>query len=252
MNRSKTSAATLSQQQMFLVIIGVVIIAVAILIIVLAAGSPSNATAATVEESQSRYAELTQRITTDGTPVLGNPEAAITLVEFADFSCPHCAEYRHTIHNIVESFVRDGDIRLEMRILTGLDPVGSATAARAAYCANEQDGFWLMYDKLFDLQEQFGRSAFNSTNIRAAAEDLGLDANALDSCMRNTSRYQEEIESTRQLASSLGVNSTPSILLRTNDSRPQWIEINNQRYTNVPQALLETELRSAMAEAAGG
>ena len=78
----------------------------------------------------------------DGIPqdgiALGEPDAPVTLVEYADLQCPFCAEWAlQTFPELVADYVRDGRLRIEFRGLTFIGPE-SEDALRAALAAGEQ------------------------------------------------------------------------------------------------------------------
>jgi protein-disulfide isomerase len=193
----------------------------------------NNTREAGAAPSESIYRQLTRRVTSDGAPVLGSPAAPLTLVEFVDFSCSHCAADRVTIQRFITSFVRPGQARYELRILAGLDPTGSPLAARAALCAGEQNAFWEMSDALFQAQSTYGRTAFSETHITQIAADLNLNVSDLTTCTNNTTRYSETIQTNVDLALSLGVSSLPALQVRQGNGRPEWIELDGRTITGL-------------------
>ncbi len=199
-------------------------------------------------ENGDRYNGLTRRMSNDNTPLLGDPEAAITVVEFADFACASCVEYQAVIQDFIQRYVRTGKARLEFRILAGLDPAGSALAARAALCAGEQNAFWEIKDELMGLQRAYGRTAFTEDRIRAAAARLQLDPDQWAACVSDEDRYQEALQSNVDLALSLNVNRLPAILIRQGSGHPMWLEVNDQRITGgVPLGVLSTFIDTSLA-----
>lgn len=226
-----------SRQQQLLTLGGVT----AVVIIILVAIVAINADASSPQpDSESPYNGLTRRVTSDGAPVLGSVDALVTIVEFLDYSCPHCANYRSTIDALVADPISSGQAKLELRILAGLDPVGSPIAARAALCAGEQNAFWEMHNELFRLQTTYGRAAFSSTHIREVAEALQLNSDDLMTCVNNENRYREALQSNVDLANSLNVRGTPAILLRQNGGRPAWIEVEGEALSGgVPLPLVQ-------------
>src|SRR6185503_11484677 len=81
----------------------------------------------------------------DGTsPVKGTTNPRITIVEFSDFECPFCRQVQSTLKQIVDGYGRD--VRLVFKHLPLEGHRNSFPAARAAYCAAEQDRFWQFHD----------------------------------------------------------------------------------------------------------
>jgi protein-disulfide isomerase len=101
--------------------------------------------------------------------VLGNPDAPVTVLEYADFECPYCAAAAPVLKQLVEE--SDGRVRLVFRHfpLAGNHP-HALTAALAAEAAGAQGAFWPMHDLLFARQDRLSDVA-----LRAYAEELGLD-----------------------------------------------------------------------------
>ncbi|MCL4286945.1 MAG: thioredoxin domain-containing protein, partial [Thermoleophilia bacterium] len=102
---------------------------VVVVLILVSAGGSSD------EEASGEVAQF------DGIPQkgieLGDPEAPVTLVEFADPQCPFCKEYTtEDLPPLVEDYVAGGDLRMELQLLTFIGP-DSESIARAALAAGE-------------------------------------------------------------------------------------------------------------------
>ena len=101
--------------------------------------------------------------------VLGNPDAPVTVLEYADFECPYCAAAAPVLKQLVEE--SQGQVRLVFRHFPLADNHPHAlTAALAAEAAGAQGAFWPMHDLLFARQDRLSDVA-----LRAYAEELGLD-----------------------------------------------------------------------------
>jgi protein-disulfide isomerase len=85
-------------------------------------------------------------------------------------------------------------------------------AAEASECAADQDKFWEYHDKLFASQNGENRGAFNDDNLKKFAVDLGLDAQAFNTCL-DSDKYAQLVQEQTQLAQQMGVQSTPSFLI---------------------------------------
>jgi protein-disulfide isomerase len=101
--------------------------------------------------------------------VFGNPDAPVTVLEYADFECPYCAAAAPVLKQLVEE--SQGQVRLVFRHFPLADNHPHAlTAALAAEAAGAQGAFWPMHDLLFARQDRLSDVA-----LRAYAEELGLD-----------------------------------------------------------------------------
>lgn len=144
---------------------------------------------------------------TDEDPALGDADAPITIVEFADFQCPYCI--RHFQETVPQLKADYGDqIRFVYKDypLSGLHP-DAYSAALSAQCANEQGKFWEYHDLLFSGRLGLGQEAYDSY-----ATELGLDVAAFDTCIEEE-RYSEAVQADYDFGSQVGVTSTPTFFV---------------------------------------
>jgi protein-disulfide isomerase len=144
-----------------------------------------------------------------GNPSVGPENAPVTLVEFADFECPHCREFSDDFASIHQKFPQ---VRLVYKDypLTDIHP-WAESAAIGARCAFMQSpaAFWKMHDTIFKNQDNITPdNAWDSLN--AFAKDQGLDADAFKTCM-SSPEAAKAVEANRADALALGINSTPTV-----------------------------------------
>ncbi len=121
-------------------------------------------------------------IPTDG-HVIGDPDAPIHLVEYGDYQCPACANFSTQVFPLLLSdYIATGQVRFEFRDLAFLGD-DSVTAAEAAACAVEQDGFWLYHETIY--ANHYGENLGNLSESRLLqmAELSGLDRDQIESCL---------------------------------------------------------------------
>lgn len=229
----------LRQQPLILAVIGVALLAVIFVI-----GSQILAVTPSSASPYTRYESIPQERLEDGGFVLGNPEAPVTVIEFADFACPHCQEYSVAMERFIDEFVATGKARLEYRMfVSAADPVYGPYTARLAECAADQkDGaFWAAHDVLFEIGRAQGR--FNDQTARTLADRLGLNYSELLTCAQDASQHEYD----QRLGVSLDVQSTPTLMLRFGDARPQFVTVGAQTYNRgpVPYQLLQTIIQGA-------
>lgn len=172
-------------------------------------------------DSTSRYNGIPQERTEDGAFILGNPDAEIVIVEFADFMCPHCQVYEETIEQFIEVYVATGDVRLEYRMFPVVHPSLSPLTAQIAECAGEAGKFWDARALIFEITSTGGVDA---SIIDTVAEAMDMNADDLATCAQEADQYA--IDSA--LAQEAGVTGTPAVLLRVGDSGARWIVANNE------------------------
>ena len=142
----------------------------------------------------------------------GDPDAPITIIEFADFQCPFCGRFfAETEPQIDEQYMQSGKVRFGYFNFAFLGPE-STWAAEAAECAADQNKFWEYHDKLYESQSGENQGAFNKDNLKKFAKELGLDTSAFDDCI-DSGKYTQLIEEESSMASSIGVRSTPTFLV---------------------------------------
>jgi hypothetical protein len=103
-----------------------------------------------------------------GMAVKGPQEAPITIVEFADFECPHCALMSETIRQLVKAYPK------EVRVFFKQFPLPmhqlAAVASKATLAAQRQGAFWPMHDLIFNQQRALSNESFEQF-----AQQLGLN-----------------------------------------------------------------------------
>lgn len=145
----------------------------------------------------------------------GNADAPVTIVEFSDFECGHCAAAYRVLKQVLPRF--GGAVRLVFRNFP-LDMSCNASvrsalhgnacaAAVAAECAGFQGRFWQYHDRLFENQ-----TALNRARLLQFAEELGLDIPAFTQCLQGESA-RKKVERDVQEGVRLGIDSTPTLFL---------------------------------------
>lgn len=145
--------------------------------------------------------------------VLGSPKARVTLVEYADLQCPFCGEFsRNALPSLIADYVRTGKVRLVFRGLAFVGPE-SESALRAALAAERQNRLWNFMHLLYDNQGAENSGWVTDSFIRSVAGGIaGTDVTRLVTDAQSTS-VTDEIDAAQRLATSEGVNSTPSFFV---------------------------------------
>ena len=156
------------------------------------------------------------RISMDDDPVIGDPDAPITIIEFSDFQCPFCARFNaQTLPLIFDEYIQQGKVKLVFRDfpLQNIHP-NALPAAIAAECANEQGGFVGMHDILFERQSQWNNvdTAEALSLFNQYAKDLQLDQTAFSSCFGN-GNHITEINGDLRDGRNYGVTGTPGFFI---------------------------------------
>lgn len=166
------------------------------------------------------YAQLMEQtegpLTLDGTePVLGNPTAPYTIVEFADFQCPGCAATKPLIDELVS---RNDNVRVLYKnypLSNVCNPsigrefhVDACRAAAAAECAHKQGRFWDLAHLMFKNQKNL-----DADGLAFMANQVGLDAAAFSACLDDPATMAA-VEADVAAGNRVGVHGTPSLFLK--------------------------------------
>jgi len=159
-----------------------------------------------------------------GVPLMGNPSAHVTLIEFGDFQCPFCDRFaKDTEPQINQTYIQTGKVNMMFVHFTIYGP-DSITAAVAAQCVNDQGKFWNLYDILYKNQGAVNSGWANKDNLKKFALQIpGLDMQKLNSCL-DSGKYVSLVENDLNFAASLGLQGTPAFIIEKSDgSNPELL-----------------------------
>lgn len=146
----------------------------------------------------------------------GDPNAPITIMEFADFECPGCGQFAALQEpDIMKRIVDAGlaNFRFYDFPLTQIHQ-NTMAAHIAAGCANEQGKFWEMHDVIFAGQTEWNGQA--TTNPRKVLDEyatrIGLDLGKFGSCF-DAQKPLAQIQANAAAGTERGVNSTPTLVV---------------------------------------
>lgn len=109
-------------------------------------------------------------------PMLGNVTAPLVIIEFGDFNCPVCQRSYQNIRELASKYPDKVKIYWKNYPVVSLESVNLAIAAE---CAAEQNKFWPLHDKLFQMQ-----GLVNEKNLPEIAKQVGLDVAKFNSCLQ--------------------------------------------------------------------
>lgn len=145
-------------------------------------------------------------LATKDDPTLGNANAKVTVVEFADFGCPFSAEESYVVRALAKEF--PDTVRFIYRDfpLDELHP-GATLAAEAGECAADQGKFWEFHDALFGRQ-----SEFTVEKLVGVAESLDMNADTFETCL-TSGKYTSEVQIDLTDGVAAGVVGTPTFFV---------------------------------------
>jgi protein-disulfide isomerase len=184
------------------------------------------------------YASLPQSRTSEGFPVIGNPESGAKLAEISSFSCPHCGDYHKEALPAILDLVAANDASFTYVPYFGAGNIGDGQlAAVAAMCADQQDAFWLYHDALFSWQK-FGTFAFVRERLIDGATNLELDVDAFTICLDQTETENTLNAAVNYAQTIQGFQGTPTLVL------------NNVQISSGPIEAIELAITNALESGA--
>jgi len=168
-----------------------------------AAGPPTTAVASTADKSALLAIQ-------PGDHVLGDPKAPITVIEYASFTCPHCAHF-HTqiLPEIKKKWIDTGKVKLIYRDFP-LDQV-AAKAAQIAECAGN-DRYFGVIDLIFRGQPTWATASDPIAELAKPLRIAGMGEKEIKECLANEAKANEVVADAKG-GETLGVNSTPTLFI---------------------------------------
>jgi protein-disulfide isomerase len=143
--------------------------------------------------------------------ILGNPEAPITIVEYASLTCPHCAHFANDVlPEIKKEWIDTGKAKLVLRDFPLDEP--ALRAAMIARCA-PPDRYYAFADTFFAAQEKWVRSTDYREALARLAKLGGMGKEEFDTCLKNTEIENKIVEGRLKATQELDVNSTPTFFV---------------------------------------
>ena len=165
----------------------------------------------TIEDDEDTL--LTQKnLLESGSPMIGNPSAQITILEWGDYQCTYCYRFHQSSLNIIlEEYITPGKVNLVFKDFP-LNGPDSVLAAEASYCAEDQGKYWDYHDELYTNWGGERTGWINEESLNKFAVEVGLDLEEFNSCM-NEHKYLSRVLDLEKFGRNIGIDATPSFLV---------------------------------------
>ena len=151
---------------------------------------------------------------------LGNPDAAVTVIEYASVTCPHCATFHETIYPAIkENYVDTGKVQFIFREFPTSPAQLSAVGSMLARCAADKGGkeaYFLVLDALFKTQRTWIYGESPRVELVKIASQAGIDEAGFDECVQRQELLDLINENVAIGQEKYNVNSTPSFIVNGN------------------------------------
>lgn len=212
-----------STHKKLFIIIGAIILVVILIFITILLFLPKANKPKEAPTTETSSVESVKSATSSAVPklIIGNVDAKVTIVEYADFKCPLCGRFfRETEPQIIKDYINSGKANIEFRPLP-IIAKDSTVAALGAYCSAEQNKFEQYHNAVFDYiyTNHYSKSLkdenadiFTLEKLTEIATSQGIEAVAFKNCM-TSNKYSSAIEASENAAKSDGANATPTIII---------------------------------------
>ena len=134
----------------------------------------------------------------------GNGKSKVTIVEFADYKCPHCAHAAKVMEKVYGKYKdKVNFVFIDFPILKGF----SEDIAKAAFCANEQGAYWKFHKDVFNNQQ-----SVDQNYIKTLSSKLGLDSKKFEAC-QGSKAAADVVTAGKAEGERLGIRGTPTIYI---------------------------------------
>ena len=147
-----------------------------------------------------------------GSPIIGDSNAQITILEWGDYQCTFCYKFhQNTLKVINEQYIKNGKVQLIFKDFP-LNGPDSFLAAEATYCAEDQGKYWQYHNELYNNWggEKTGWITRESLDVFAITINLNLDE--FNACL-DDQKYQKRVKTLYEFGKEIGIDATPSFLV---------------------------------------
>jgi protein-disulfide isomerase len=192
--------------------------------------------AAQAQEADAPTADID--ISTVQEMAMGSPDAPVTLIEYASFTCPHCAAFHADQYKKLKAeYIDTGKVRFVFREVY-FDRFG-LWASMIARCGGEMRFFGIT-DMLYDQQQDWiagGDPVAIADNLRTIGRTAGMDDATLDACMGDETTAQTLVAWFQENSTRDDVTATPTLF------------IDGTKYSNMAYEELKALIDEALAAA---
>lgn len=169
---------------------------------------------------------------------LGNPDATVTVIEYASFTCPHCASFHaNAFKQLKADYIETGKINFIYRDVY-FDRYGLWAAIVARCGEGAENRFFGIADLIYERQRQWASSSNSPQQIvdqlRTIGKTAGLTNGQLDACFSDGDNAQALYAYYLQNADADGITATPSFI------------VNGQKYSNMAYDEMKEIIDSAL------
>jgi len=154
----------------------------------------------------------TSKLIENGSPIMGDSNAPITVLEWGDYQCTFCYKFhQNTLDIINEDFIKTGKVKLVFKDFP-LNGPDSLLAAEASYCAQDQEKYWQYHNELYKNWKGERTGWITRESLDKFAVTVGLDLIEFNTCL-DEHKYQNRVIVLHEFGKEVGIDATPSFLV---------------------------------------
>jgi len=154
----------------------------------------------------------TTKLISGGSPILGNSNAPITILEWGDYQCTFCYKFHQSTLDVInEEFVKTGKVKLIFKDFP-LNGPDSFLAAQAAYCAQDQERYWQFHNELYKNWGGERTGWITRNSLEKFANTINLNLDEFNKCL-DEKKYEQKVTTLHEFGKEIGIDATPSFLV---------------------------------------
>lgn len=172
--------------------------------------------------------------------ILGNPDAPVKVIEYADLECPYCKTFNTTMHQVMDYYGASGKVAWVYRPFP-LSSIHSKAPkeAEAAECAADQGGdtsFFKYIDRVYEVTP--GNNGLDLAQLPIIANDIGINVDTFNQCL-SSNKYQKRVQDSYAEAIAAGGQGTPFTLIMVGTDS---VVLNDAQQYDSMRAVIDTVL----------
>lgn len=148
----------------------------------------------------------------NGSPLLGDSSAQITILEWGDYQCTFCYRFHQSSLNIIlEEYIDSGKINFVFKDFP-LNGPDSILGAEATYCAEDQGKYWAFHNELYSNWAGEKTGWINYDSLNQFAKSVNLELDEFTTCL-DEHKYNQKVLELEKFGKKIGIDATPSFLI---------------------------------------
>ncbi len=164
--------------------------------------------------AEAQEATVSSEVATVPDMILGKLDAPVEVIEYASFTCPHCANFHDAVFDkLKKNYIDTGKVKFIYREVY-FDKFG-LWAAMVARCAGPEK-YFPVSDMIYDTQKEWigdGQPATIAENLRKIGLKAGMSKEALDACMNDNEKAKAMVAAYQSNATKDDVSGTPTFIV---------------------------------------